>query len=142
MVKKTYGDLKSRLGRVAAINGFKTTDVRLLERVNDALEDLMESEDTPFVIDFYQFTVTDGNFSLPSSIDRIVNMSISGQPRHYRSPWYEYIDNAIGPITDDSMDRILLERGEAPTFDPVPTTGGPYVLKIRAIFVVSPYSRA
>jgi len=133
MVKKTYGDLKSRLSRVAAINGFKTTDARLLERVNDAVEDLMESEDTPFVIDFYSFTVTNGNFSLPSSIDRIVNLAINGNPRHYRSPWYEYIDNALGPINDTSFDRILLERNEAPTYDPVPSTGGPFVLKVEAL---------
>ncbi|MEE9529008.1 MAG: hypothetical protein V3V88_03030, partial [Dehalococcoidia bacterium] len=133
MIKRTYGDLKSRLGRVAAINGFKTTDARLLERVNDALEDLMESEDTPFVIDFYNFTVTNGNYSQPSSIDRIVNLSINNDPRHYRSPWYEYIDNALGPITDTNDERIFVERGEAPTYDPVPSTGGPYVLKIEAL---------
>ena len=113
MVKRTYGELKAKLGRVAALNGFRGTDARLIDRVNDAIEDMMESEDFPFVIDRLVFATTgsDNLFVLPNSVDRIVNITIDDTPIFIRSPWYEYIDSAFGPIEDpDARDFIGLER--------------------------------
>jgi len=135
MIKRTYGQLKNKLGRVAALNGFRGDDARLIDRVNDAIEDMMESEDYPFIIDRLVFANpgSDNIFVLPNSVDRIVNITIDDQPIFIRSPWFEYIDSAFGRIEDpDARDFIGLERGEVPTFKPVPSTGGPFFLKIKA----------
>jgi len=134
MVKRTYGDLKSRLGRVAGVNGFRSTDERLKERVNDAIEDIMESDDFPFVIDFYSFTVSNGSFILPNHIDRIVGANIDGKAAHYRSPWYEYIDTAYVDLNDlPDRDLIILERNETPIQIPFPSEFDGYRLKVTTI---------
>jgi hypothetical protein len=89
MVKRTYGDIKATLGRVAGMNGMRVDDTRLLSRVNEVLEDIMESEDFPFVVDRYVISHPGENnlFVLPNNIDRILNITIDNDPIFIRSPW-------------------------------------------------------
>ena len=132
MVKRTLGQIRSKLGRVASLNGFRSTDTRLVERINDAVEDIMEAEDFPFIVDFYKFTVTNGLVVMPNNIDRIMGATVDDKPIHYRSPWYEFIDTAVGKLDEENRDFVMLERNETVLFTEFPTADAPYVLRIIA----------
>lgn len=133
MVKLTLGDARERLARVAGFSGFGETDARLVDRINDAVEDLMESADTPFVIDTLEVAAdTNGIITLPNNIDRIVSAVVTKTPIHLRSAWYEYVDSGLGLLNEDDRTFIVLERGESPLFIDFPTDTAPYVLTIEA----------
>jgi hypothetical protein len=125
--------MREKLGRIASLNGYHSSDTRLLERVNDALEEIMESEDFPCLIDTlsYPHPGSEMMFVLPNNIDRILDIKVDGTPLHIRSPWFDYVDSTYGRINEaENRSYVGLERGEVPTSVLIPDTGGPFVLKL------------
>lgn len=137
MVVRTLGDVRVPVARVAAQTGVPADDSRIVDLVNEAQEELMNSGDWPGVYDRYRFKITDGEVIVPSFLDRIVGFSIGTAVFQTRSPWFEFVDYGPGPNAEFSDgifwqqgcdDGIILDHGETPVFTQIPDDGTNYTL--------------
>lgn len=127
MISQTYGDLKAQIASVAGASGLKVTDPRLLTYTNNAIQELMNVDDTPGVFDTWHIIAEDGYLVLPPQYDRLANIAINGVPRQIASPWFEFVNYGGGPA-DDQRDRLrwwcdgldIFDRGEVVTKVPLP----------------------
>jgi len=125
MVKRTLGQVRPVIARVAANTGLKTSDIRLNERINQAIETIITSEDYPMITDRFRFSITNGLVVMPFDTERILQAELSDRPVPYRSGWYEFIETlpfafprSFTPIQNKL--HLLLERGSSPVKVPVP----------------------
>lgn len=130
MRRVLYKDIKAELARLAGVSGVAVNDPRLLLRLNKAQEELVHEGDWLGVVDRYNFVAYDGNIVLPADFERIVGFSANYTPQEMRAAWYEFVLDGPGPQEDFSGVDGVLDRGHVCTFRQVPTTGGPYFLRV------------
>lgn len=141
MVRRTYGQLKSRLAQVAQATGMPITDSRLLEYTNDAVQELIDTGDYPGVVDrwLFVFDQTTGILPLPYEFDRLMQVSVDDIPIQIVSPWFEFYGFGPGPQYDpdtfvDTDGRYwvndVLDRGDSPTNIEIPAVDGPWNLRV------------
>lgn len=122
MIQRTLGDVLPQIAAVCGASGMKVSDARVITRINEAIEELMNEADTPGVVDRWHIIATDGNIVLPPNYDRIMNVSIAGVPTELKSNWFEFVQGGPGPAENEAFRWRwwcgvdgLLERGEQPT---------------------------
>lgn len=150
MISQTYGDVKAELARVCGASGMSVTDGRMLPRTNQAIQELMNEGAFPGVVDRWHIRATDGQITLPSYLDMLLEFTADGAPISIRSPWAEFVEYGPGPARDLLGNGCecrwfrcgggnLYDRGESPTVGTIPisdgssaATMGPWVLRLYA----------
>lgn len=128
MIRRTLGQARAKLARIAGTSGFKMNDPRIVDRINDATEELMNEGDWPGVVDRYLFTSKTGDIILPSFLDRIMGVALNNVAYSMRSPWYEFVEYGPGPQSGCNWIDTVIDRDETPLQVAFPGTGGPYSL--------------
>lgn len=124
------------------------TDGRMIARVNQAVQELINEGNFPGVVDRWHIRTTDGHVVLPSYLDMLLEFTVQGAPISIRSPWAEFVEHGPGPAKDlfQGCERCwcgcgggnLYDRGESPTVGAIPisdgsaATTGPWVLRLYA----------
>lgn len=100
--------------------GFTSTDARVVQYVNDAVERLMDLGDWLGTVGRYRFCVQASCLTLPRQIETIRAYSVCGIPGTIQNSWYEFVDNGPGQVAyDDNWDHRLVPRGRACAFDDI-----------------------
>ena len=115
MIQRTYGQVKDFLSTYALNNGVPVDDTRLIDYTNHAVRELMNEGDWPGVVDtwYLRYDSATGMLSLPSHLDRLLNVSIDDAPKEIRSPWFEFVQYGPGSVRDeesDSQGNVLGKR--------------------------------
>lgn len=120
MIRRTFGQIKAELARVAGSSGMSMNDVRVREIFNEATEELMNEGDWPGVVDRYQFRIRNGHIILPYFLDRIMGVAVNNTAYSLRSPWYEFVE--YGPGTQNQCNWIdaVIDRDETAIQVPMP----------------------
>lgn len=130
MVRRTFASCKAEIARICGATGMSTADPRVLNYLNDATEELMNTFDSPAVVDRIMFNVTSGRITLPSSYDRIMLMNLNCVPMQMQSPWYEFIGWGLDYVTEGSdatqinyLQQLqgVIDKEEVAAFNEVPT---------------------
>jgi hypothetical protein len=106
----------------------RVTDPRVIDRINDAQQELMNEGDFPGVVDRWHVVNQTGHIVLPPQLDRLMQIAIAGVPQTIKSPWFEFVNYGPGPAEDRSdhfrtwcdVDGIL-DHGETCTSTIFPT---------------------
>lgn len=134
MIRQTLGDVKAEVARVCGTTGMSVTDPRVLVRINEAQQELMNEGNFPGVVDRWHLIATNGRIVLPPHLDMLLEFTESGTPSTIRSPWAEFVAYGPGPAQDlvrggrtwyGCDGGSLFDRGEVCTKIPLPQiTGG------------------
>lgn len=113
-MRRTYGEIKSQLARVAGQSGLSVGDTRLLEMVNEAQERLCTLGEWDEMYDRIRFCQYEGLVALPVEYSNITAVVIEGRPHELTDPWFEFVSAGPGPVT--SQYEVAIPRGEAPVY--------------------------
>jgi hypothetical protein len=116
MLKRTYGQVKAELARVAGQTGLPATDVRVRESVSIAQERLCVMGEWPFNYARLKFRVYGGLLALPAEYSAIVHLALDREPAAVMPSWFEFLDFGPGPTDRDSWKSTVVDYGEAPVF--------------------------
>jgi hypothetical protein len=116
MIKRTYGDVKDELRRVAGQTGLVVDDARLLMAVNLAQERLSTLGEWPFQYARVKFCQRGGVVALPTMYEAIVHAAINRESVETNPPWYEFIEYGPGPYQKNEWCNYGLDMGESPVF--------------------------
>jgi hypothetical protein len=148
MTTKTWGQLKWKLAETAGATGMASTDGRLVDLVNAAVEELMDEGDWPGVVDRWKvrWDKKSGEVVLPSFLDRILGVTVDDRPLEMRSPWFEFVQYGPGNLRDDEVDEygnarpgrrqwsdVVVDRGVSATPQDLPEDGGPWQIQSVAV---------
>lgn len=134
MVRRTWGEVKETLARVAGQAGMSIADARLLANLNVMTEELMNELDTPSIIDRLDFKVTGGTITLPQAYERVFSMNLNGVPQTLQSPWFEFVGYGPDLITGVPASQLngqweylnqlngVLDRDDVCLFKDIPPT--------------------
>ncbi len=131
MNRRTVGDCRKELTRLAASSGLPATDRRFYSVLNDAIEDLFHEGDFPGIVDRFNLRVSGGMIVTPGDIDRLMAVTIDGRPVEMRSPWFEYVAGGPGLQDESGWTNVVLERGEVCTFEQLPATDLAWDIAVR-----------
>lgn len=134
MIRATLSDVRSEVARVCGTSGMSVTDPRVLVRINDAQQELMNEGNFPGVVDRWHLIATNGRIILPPQLDMLLEFTEAGTPATIRSPWAEFVAYGPGPAEDlirggrtwyGCDGGSLFDRGEVCTRVAIPplTTG-------------------
>ena len=113
-MRRTYGEIKSQLARVAGQSGLSANDSRLLDMVNEAQERLCTLGEWPEMYDRIRFCQYEGLVALPSEYSDITAVTIDGRAHSLVDPWFEFVTSGPGPVSDQY--EVVVPRGEAPVY--------------------------
>lgn len=144
MVRRTLGDVRGELARVAGAVGMQRTDPRIINLLNAAIEELLSEAEWPSTIDRVDFRVYGGCITLPGPYERILYTKVNNVRMQMQSPWFEWV--GLGPdliqdtpIDPNQIDRLfqlegVLDQDEVVLFKdiPSPTLGTFYNLMIAS----------
>jgi len=116
MIKRTYGDVKEELRRVAGQTGLVVDDARLKVAVNLAQERLCTMGEWPFQYARLKFRQYGGVVALPTQYEAIVHTAIDRQPVEIQPPWFEFLEYGPGPYIKNEWCQYGLDMGEHPTY--------------------------
>jgi hypothetical protein len=123
MIKRTFGQVKTELSRVAGQTGMQATDPRLRELVNLAQERLSTMGEWPFQYARVKFCHFGGVLSLPCEYESLAHTAIEDQPVSIQPTWFEFLEYGPGPLKKESWSNLGLDLGESPVYRQ-PGTGG------------------
>lgn len=142
MIRRTFGEVKSDLARVAGAAGQSMNSDQIRYYVNVATEEIMQEYDFASVIDRYRITTSNGRITLPGNYDRAMLMTIDRVPAAMQSPWYEFVGYGLDLVHDWTADSEqinrqpflegVLDREEVCLFKDIPpvSDGTQYTLRI------------
>ena len=116
MIKRTYGDVKDELRRVAGQTGLVVDDARLLTTVNLAQERLSTLGEWPFQYARVKFCQRGGVVALPTMYEAIVHAAIDRESIETNPPWFEFLEYGPGPYQKNEWCNYGLDMGESPVF--------------------------
>jgi hypothetical protein len=123
MIKRTYGDVKDELRRVAGQTGMTVDDARLKTVVNLAQERLCTLGEWPFQYARVKFRQRAGVVALPTQYEAIVHSAINREPVETQPPWFEFLEYGPGPYQKNEWANYGLDLGESPTYVTPPSSG-------------------
>jgi len=143
MLRRTFGSVKDSLRRVVGSTGMNTSDPRLMDYVNRAIEELMPEGpggSWPTTVDRLKFQLTQCKFVLPSDYDRMLYCTVNDVPQQMQSPWFEFVGFGMellnlvsSPVTNlDRRFEGVIDKDNAATFEDIPDDGNEYVLRVYA----------
>ncbi len=139
MIALTYGQAKPALARVSGTTGLKITDPRLISRVNDAIQEVMNEANSPGVVQRWHILAVDGLLVLPPQLDMLLEITTDGVPQQIMSRWAEFVAYGPGPAEDllarnynfagaQTWYRCgggdVFDRGESPVHTDIPVSSG------------------
>lgn len=117
MRRKTYGEVKTTLSRVASQVGLNVNDARLLELVNEAQERLSNEGEWPWMYERIRFCQYESLVALPCEYESMTSVVLDGSPIPMTDPWYEFVEGGPGPQDGDSTQyNVAIPRGESPVY--------------------------
>lgn len=139
MIQRTYGQVKATIAKACGAAGMQTTDARVLDYTNLAIDELSNEGDFPGVVDRWLFNTHKGLVALPYWCDRLMQITTDGVPKQINSPWYEFVQYGPGQQYDaDAQGNprmwvdVVMDRGDVATMTPVPLADGPWTLRVYA----------
>lgn len=134
MTKRTFGEVKAQLAKVASRTGLAATDSRVMEYYNRACEELWHAGDWPGIVDRYSFWAYDGTIVLPGDLETALAAILDNQHVQMTGPWFEFYQHGSGPQSPsaESAYLVLIPRDEWPVWREIPNEDGEtYYLRIR-----------
>lgn len=142
MIKLTLGQAKTPIAAVLGDSGLPISDARVIQYINNGQMELSQEGEFPGIVDQWHILSVDGNITLPTHLDRLLQLTVRGIPQTVASPWYSLV--AYGPGEPDDRDGsgvwwaacdggwMITDKGEFPTREPFPEDGldGPWVLRV------------
>lgn len=120
-MKLTFGQVKEAVARPL---GFTTTDSRLVDYVNRAVERLIEGMKSKGTVVRYRVCASNSCLVLPRQLENVEAFAIDKVPGVVRNNWYEFLGGGPGVQEDDSeFSNQLILGDEAASFDNVTGTG-------------------
>lgn len=115
------------------------TDERVTERINMAIQELMNEANFAGVVDRWKIRAEDGKIVLPGNLDMLLEFTVDGVPQSVMSPWAEFVN--YGPAMGEdilprnsnvAMTRTwwgcqggnVYDRGELPVYTQIPISDG------------------
>jgi len=132
MIQRTLTQSKEVLQRIAGQTGYEISDTRLTDAINEATEELINTGDYPNIMDRYTFSVYEGYFVLPYFLQRVDGLAYGSNVIERRPAWFEFLQYGPGPQDALSDVEFVLDREEVAIHTEIPSTGGPYKMKITA----------
>lgn len=114
MIKRTYGDVKEELRRVAGQTGLVVDDARLKVAVNLAQERLCTKGEWPYQYARIKFCQRGGVVALPTQYEALVHTAINREPVETQPPWFEFLEYGPGPYIKNEWCQYGLDMGESP----------------------------
>jgi hypothetical protein len=131
MNRRTIGDLKEELLRVAGVSGFPAVDKNFYTQLDKAVSELMNEGDFPGIVDRYNFRINGGYIVLPGDLNRLMAVAVNNEPIELRSPWFEFAASGPGVQDPKGWTDVVLERGEVATFEMIPAAEYGYDVIVR-----------
>jgi len=127
-MKLTLADIKTPISKVLSL---ASTDSRVVDYINEAQERLLHKGKWPGTFAKFQITSSDGSISWPRQLETIERVAVNSVPGAVRNSWYEFLESGPGLLksTDDAGVQ-LIDRGEAPIFSDISSTGGAKKLRL------------
>ena len=116
MIKRTFGDVKEELRRVAGQTGLVVDDDRLRIAVNLAQERLCTLGEWPYQYARIKFRQRGGVVALPTQYEAIVHSAINRQPVEVQPPWFEFLEHGPGPYQKNEWCNYGADLGESPVY--------------------------
>lgn len=113
MTKRTFGQVKAELARVAGQTGMQAGDARLRELVSLAQERLCTLGQWPCQYARVKFAQFGGIVSLPTDYEAIVHATLEGEPLEVQPAWFEFLEYGPGPLDVKSWAHAGIDLGEA-----------------------------
>lgn len=132
MVRRTLAQARTHLARLASVSGLDAASPRFVELLNLATEELMMESDFPQTMARVRFAVTEGEFTLPNTLERAAGIVVDEVPVSMRSPWMEYVEFGTGLLSEDDTNFLALDRDSIPTHTKVPNDGANYKVRVRS----------
>lgn len=129
MIKRTYGDVKEELRRVAGQTGLVVDDPRLRVAVNLAQERLCAMGEWPSQYARVKFRQRGGVVALPTQYEALVHTAINREPVETQPPWFEFMEFGPGPYQKNEWANYGLDMGEHAIYVAPPSSGA----KIRVV---------
>jgi hypothetical protein len=132
-MRSTLADARQAIAR--AIGGVCTTDTRVVEYCNEAVQRLLLAGKWVGTYGKYRMCTT-GNESesiitWPRNIETIESVALSQYPGTVRNGWFEFISDGPGTLTKDSgIGNQLVDLGEFPTTSDILTTGNKKTIRV------------
>lgn len=123
MIKRTYGDVKDELRRVAGQTGLIVDDARVKLSVNLVQERLCTLGEWPYQYARVKFRQRGGVVALPTAYEAIVHSTIDREPIETQPPWFEFLEFGPGPYVKNEWANYGLDMGEHPTYVAPPSSG-------------------
>lgn len=141
MIQKTLGDVRAEVARVCGTSGMPITSALVVQRINYAIQELMNEGAWPGVVDRWHIRVTDGLIALPPELDTLLEFTVDGVPQQIMSPWAEFVNYGPG-VQEDILPRggygaagygrswwgcsggNVYDRGESPVRTEIPVSDG------------------
>lgn len=123
MIKRTYGDVKDELRRVAGQTGLVVDDSRLKVTVNLAQERLCTMGEWTSQYARVKFRQRAGVVALPTQYEAILHSAIDRAPVETQPPWFEFMEYGPGPYQKNEWANYGLDMGEHPTYVAPPAAG-------------------
>jgi len=116
MIKRTFGDVKEELRRVAGQTGLLVDDDRLRVAVNLVQERLCTLGEWPYQYARVKFRQRGGLVALPTQYEAIVHSAINRQPVEVQPPWFEFLEYGPGPFQRNEWCNYGADLGESPVY--------------------------
>ncbi|MEN9507058.1 MAG: hypothetical protein RI958_2984 [Actinomycetota bacterium] len=123
MIKRTYGDVKDELRRVAGQTGLIVDDARIKLSVNLVQERLCTQGEWPYQYARVKFRQRGGVVALPTQYEAIVHSAVEREPIETQPPWFEFLEFGPGPYVKGEWANYGLDMGEHPTYVAPPSMG-------------------
>jgi hypothetical protein len=116
MIKRTFGEVKDELRRVAGQTGLQVTDARLAALTTLAQERLCTLGEWPYQYARLRFRQFGGVVALPTEYEAIVHATVADEPVDIQPPWYEFLEYGPGPQDRHAWVNLGLDLGESPVY--------------------------
>lgn len=125
MQKRTFGQVKTELRRVAGATGMQATDERLRELTFLAQERLCTLGQWPFQYARVKFRQFDDIVSLPSEYEALVHTTLDDEPLDVQPSWFEFLEFGPGSTEKTKWATVGIDLGESPVFRQPGANAGP-----------------
>jgi hypothetical protein len=129
MIKRTFGDVKTELARVAGQTGMQTNDARLREMVTIAQERLCVAGEWAYQYARIKFRQFGGIVCLPAEYEAMVHCTIEREPVELQPSWFEFLEYGPGPTDKTKWSNLGIDLGETPVYRQPGSAGS----KIRVV---------
>lgn len=116
MLKRTFGEVKTELARVAGQTGMQVTDPRLREIASLAQERLCVEGEWPYQYARIKFRQHGGIVSLPGEYEALVHSTLDREPLALQPAWFEFLEYGPGPTDRKQWANLGVDLGESPVF--------------------------